>query len=56
MKTDKRKGNKGMWIALLIIIGLIALIIVSVNVGISIMKHEYGPRLEIPRIKVEESG
>lgn len=47
MKINKRKGRKAMWIAILVPVGLIVLIVGSVGVGFSIMKHEYGARPEV---------
>lgn len=47
MKTNKRKGKKAMWIAVLVPLGIIALVAGSVGAGFSIMKHEYGGRPEI---------
>jgi flavodoxin len=47
MKTNKRKGKKAMWIAILVPLGIIALVAGSVGTGFSIMKHEYGSRPEI---------
>lgn len=47
MKTNKRKGKKAMWIAILIPLGIIALVAGSAGAGLSVMKHEYGSRPEI---------
>lgn len=47
MKTNKLKGRKVMWIAILVLVGIIALVAGSVGVGGSIMKHEYDARPEI---------
>jgi len=47
MKINKRKGKKVMWIAILVPVGIIALIAGSVGVGFSIMKHEYSARPEM---------
>lgn len=38
-----------MWIAILVLVGIIALIAGSVGAGISIMKHQYGERPEVLR-------
>ena len=47
MKMNKKKGRKAMWIAILVPVGIIALIAGSVGAGFSIMKHEYGARPEM---------
>lgn len=47
MKTNRRKGRKAMWIAILVPVGIIALIAGSAVAGFSIMKHEYGDRREV---------
>jgi flavorubredoxin len=47
MKTNKCKGRKTMWIAILIPLGIIVLIACSVGAGVSIMKHEYDAKPEI---------
>jgi flavorubredoxin len=47
MKTNRRKGRKAMWIAILVPVGIIVLIAGAVTVGFSIMKHEYGDRREV---------
>lgn len=44
MKTNKRKGRITMWIAILIPVGIIALIAGLVGMGFFIMKHEYKAR------------
>jgi flavodoxin len=49
MKTHKWKEKKAMWIAILVLVMTIALIAGSVGVGFSIMKHQYGERLEVLR-------
>ena len=55
MKTDRRKGKKAMWIAILVPVGMIVLIACSVIAGFSIMKHEYGDRREVLKAASDNS-
>jgi flavorubredoxin len=53
MKTNRRKGRKAMWIAILVPVGIIVLIAGAVATGLSIMKHEYGDRHEVLKAATE---